>query len=94
MPNLFSLNYSGVAESGKTVRLLQTDSLKHLFMEKRVIGIILTLLGVVGLIMAAVNFMGGGETKNIKEIIIYSVLGAIFFFAGIGLVRSTKDRPT
>ena len=64
-------------------------------MEKRVIGIILTLLGVVGLIMAAVNFMnGGGNAKNIKEIIIYGILGAIFFFAGIGLVRSTKDRPT
>jgi hypothetical protein len=64
-------------------------------MEKRVIGIILTLLGVVGLIMAAVNFMnGGGGAKTIKEIIIYGILGAIFFFAGIGLVRSTKDRPT
>ena len=63
-------------------------------MEKRVIGIVLTLLGVVGLIMAAVNFMDGGGGKNVKEIIIYSILGAIFFFAGIGLVRSTKDRPT
>ena len=64
-------------------------------MEKRVIGIILTLLGVVGLIMAAVNFMnGGGGSKDIKEIIIYGILGGIFFFAGIGLVRSTKDRPT
>jgi hypothetical protein len=63
-------------------------------MEKRVIGIVLTLLGVVGLIMAAVNFMNGGGGKNFKEIIIYSILGAIFFFAGIGLVRSTKDRPT
>jgi len=64
-------------------------------MEKRVIGIILTLLGVVGLIMAAVNFMNGGANgRDVKQIIIYSVLGAIFFFAGIGLVRSTKDRPT
>ena len=63
-------------------------------MEKRVIGIILTLLGVVGLIMAAVNFMNGGGKQTFKEIIIYGILGAIFFFAGIGLVRSTKDRPT
>ena len=64
-------------------------------MEKRVIGIILTLLGVVGLIMAAVNFMNGGtHERDIKQILIYSILGAIFFFAGIGLVRSTKDRPT
>ena len=68
---------------------------KTFFMEKRVIGIILTFLGVAGLILAAVNFMnGGGGMKNVKEIVIYGILGAIFFFAGIGLVRSTKDRPT
>lgn len=64
-------------------------------MEKRVLGIILSLLGVVGLILAAVNFMNGGSgTRNVKEIVIYGILGAIFFFAGIGLVRSTKDKPT
>lgn len=64
-------------------------------MEKRVLGIILSLLGVVGLIMAGVRFLnGGGGTRNIKEIILYGILGAIFFFAGIGLVRSTKDKPT
>lgn len=45
--------------------------------------------------MAAVNFMNGGAgTRNIKEILIYGVLGAIFFFAGIGLVRNTKDKAT
>ena len=64
-------------------------------MEKRVIGIILTFLGVAGLILAAVNFMNGGaDSRNIKEIVIYGILGTIFFFAGIGLVRSTKDRAT
>ena len=64
-------------------------------MEKRVIGIILTVLGVAGLILGAVNFMNGGsDSKNVKEVIIYSILGLIFFFAGIGLIRNTKDRPT
>jgi uncharacterized membrane protein len=64
-------------------------------MEKRVMGIVLSLLGVVGLIMAAVNFMnGGGGSRNVKEIIIYGLLGAIFFFAGIGLVRTTRDKAT
>jgi len=64
-------------------------------MEKRVLGIILSILGIAGLIMAAVNFMqGGGGMKNIKEILIFGILGAIFFFAGIGLVRSTSDRPS
>ena len=64
-------------------------------MEKRILGIIFSLLGATGLILAAVNFVNGGEgTRNIKLIVIYAVLGAIFFFAGIGLVRSTKDKPS
>ena len=64
-------------------------------MEKRVLGIILSFLGVAGLILAAVNFMNGGSnTRNVKEIVIYGVLGAIFFFAGIGLIRNTRDQAT
>jgi predicted Na+-dependent transporter len=64
-------------------------------MEKRILGIIFSLLGATGLILAAVNFVNGGEgTRNVKSIIIYAILGAIFFFAGVGLVRSTKDRPS
>jgi uncharacterized membrane protein len=64
-------------------------------MEKRVLGIILALLGIVGLIYAGFSFLNGGEdTRNIKMIIICGILGAIFFFSGISLVRSTKDKPT
>ena len=64
-------------------------------MEKRVLGIILSLLGVVGLIYAGISFMNGGEgTRNIKAIIFSGVIGAVFFFAGIGLIRNTKDKAT
>ncbi|MEO6547059.1 MAG: hypothetical protein ABIN94_03640 [Ferruginibacter sp.] len=64
-------------------------------MEKRVLGIILTILGIVGLIAAGYNFMNGGQgTRNIKEIILYGVLGAIFFAAGIGLIQNTRDKAT
>lgn len=64
-------------------------------MEKRIIGILLTFLGIAGLILAAVNFMNTtGATRSVKGIIIYGILGAIFFFAGIGLIRNTKDRPS
>lgn len=64
-------------------------------MEKRVLGIILSLLGVIGLIYAGVSFMNGGEgTRNIKAIIFTSILGAIFFFSGIGLIRNTSDKAT
>jgi uncharacterized membrane protein len=63
-------------------------------MEKRVMGIILSVLGIVGLILAGFNFMNGSGTRNIKEIVIYGVLGAIFFFAGISLIRTTRDKAT
>ncbi len=57
-------------------------------------GIILSILGVVGLILAGYNFMNGSGAKNIKEIVLYGILGAIFFFAGISLIRTTRDRAT
>lgn len=64
-------------------------------MEKRVLGMILSILGIIGLIYAGVNFLNGGfDQKNVKQIIFAGVLGAIFFFAGVGLVRSTKDKAT
>jgi uncharacterized membrane protein len=68
---------------------------KSIFMEKRTLGIILALAGMVGLILAGVNFINGGaNTHNIKQIILYGVLGAIFFFAGVGLIRNTRDKAT
>jgi len=64
-------------------------------MEKRIIGIVLTFLGVIGLIYAGISFMNGGaDTKNIKTIIFTGILGAIFFSAGISLIRNTKDKAT
>lgn len=64
-------------------------------MEKRVFGIILTVLGIVGIILAAINFMNGGtNTQNVKEITVYGIIGLIFFFAGIGLIRTTRDKAT
>jgi len=58
-------------------------------MEKRVFGIILTILGIVGLIMAAVGFVESAD--NWRQLLVYGVLGFIFFFSGISLIRTTKD---
>jgi uncharacterized membrane protein len=62
-------------------------------MEKRTFGVILTILGIAGLILAAVNFAQGNTESNhsIRSEIVYCVLGLIFFFAGIGLIRGTRD---
>ncbi len=59
---------------------------------KRIFGAILTILGIVGLIYTAVLFNGKNSgTSDIKTLIIYGVLGFLFFLTGISLVRTTKD---
>lgn len=63
-------------------------------MEKRVLGIILAILGMAALILAAVNFINGAQgTRNVKAIFAYALLGIIFFFAGVSLIRTTSDKP-
>lgn len=56
---------------------------------KRTFGTILTILGIVGLIYAAVGFVQ--QSGSPRELIVYGVLGLIFFFTGIGLVKNTQD---
>lgn len=65
-------------------------------MEKRIFGIILTLLGIGGIIYAAYNFVQGNTDSNYsaRSAIIYGIIGLIFFFAGISLIRNTKDKAT
>ena len=64
-------------------------------MEKRVLGIILSIVGIIGLIIAAISIINGsGSNRGVKEILVFGILGAIFFFAGLGLVRNTSDKPT
>jgi len=63
-------------------------------MEKRILGIILSLLGIIGLIYAGAAFLNGdSNTRNIK-LIISAILGGIFFMAGVSLIGSTKDKAT
>ncbi len=59
---------------------------------KRIFGALLTALGIGGLIYAAVLFVNtSGGTRDIKALVMYSILGLLFFIAGISLVRTTKD---
>jgi len=59
---------------------------------KRIFGAILTLLGIAGLVYGAIVFTNtSGGTRDIKSLIIFGVLGILFFGAGIGLIRTTKD---
>lgn len=59
---------------------------------KRIFGALLTALGIGGLIYTAIVFSStSGETQDVKALIIYGVLGIVFFVSGISLVRTTKD---
>jgi len=57
---------------------------------KRIFGTILTVLGIIGLIYAAIGFVQ--NTEGYKMLIVFAVLGIVFFITGIGLVRSTTDQ--
>ncbi len=59
---------------------------------KRIFGAVLTVLGAASLIYAAVVFVSiAGNNQDIKSLIIFGILGLLFFAAGISLVRTTKD---
>ena len=59
---------------------------------KRIFGALLTVLGIVGLIYTAVLFVNtSGGNRDIKALVIYGIVGLIFFIAGISLIRTTKD---
>jgi uncharacterized membrane protein len=59
---------------------------------KRTFGVVLSVLGIGGLIYFAILFMrANGTEKEVKELIVYGILGAMFFFTGIGLIRNTRD---
>ena len=57
---------------------------------KRIFGTILTVLGIIGLIYAAIGFVQNSE--GYKMLVVFGVLGIVFFITGIGLVRSTTDQ--
>ncbi|HEX7367080.1 MAG TPA: hypothetical protein VF273_08285 [Pelobium sp.] len=56
---------------------------------KRTFGAILTILGIIGLVYTAVSFVQ--YSGNTRTVIVLGILGIIFFFTGISLVRTTKD---
>ena len=59
---------------------------------KRIFGAVLTTLGIVGLIYAAVLFINKSDgAGDIRALLIYGAIGLLFFAAGISLIRTTKD---
>ncbi|RNI26513.1 hypothetical protein [Rufibacter latericius] len=58
---------------------------------KRTFGAILTILGIVGVIWGAYAFLAHGDSMNQISSLVPFVVGLIFFFTGISLIKGTKD---
>ncbi|GAB3705260.1 hypothetical protein GCM10027592_37520 [Spirosoma flavus] len=54
---------------------------------KSAFGMVLTLVGLIGLIYGGIDFTKGGVAQ---ASFVYLILGAIFFFTGVSLIRSTR----
>jgi uncharacterized membrane protein len=55
---------------------------------KKVFGTVLTVAGIGGLIYTAILY--GNHSENTRAMVIYGILGALFFFSGVGLIRNTS----
>lgn len=55
---------------------------------KKILGTVLTALGTGGLIYAGITY--ANENIALKELLTYGVLSLIFFFSGLGLIRSPR----
>jgi tetrahydromethanopterin S-methyltransferase subunit C len=56
---------------------------------KRTFGAILTVLGIIGLIVTGVGVIN--HNSQITTLIVVGIIGVLFFFTGISLIRTTKD---
>lgn len=56
---------------------------------KRTFGTVLTVLGIVGLLYTGFHLIQKSEAYT--NLAVVGVIGLIFFFAGIGLVKNTRD---
>ena len=59
---------------------------------KRLFGGLLTILGIVALIYTAILFANlSSGVHALRAVIIYGILGLIFFISGISLIRTVRD---
>lgn len=60
---------------------------------KRTFGGVLLILGIIGIIWGAYAFLMGGDGVAVGKFTsaVPFIVGLIFFFAGISLVKTTKD---
>jgi uncharacterized membrane protein len=56
---------------------------------KRTFGTVLTILGIAGLIFTGINIIQ--HNSKATTIIVVGIIGLLFFYSGISLIRTTTD---
>lgn len=56
---------------------------------KRTFGAILTILGIIGLIYTGIGIVQ--HTGQVTTQVVVGIIGLIFFYTGISLIRNTAD---
>jgi uncharacterized membrane protein len=56
---------------------------------KRIFGAILTVLGIIGLIYTGLGIIQ--HDVHATKLVVIGIISLIFFFSGIGLVKTTAD---
>lgn len=56
---------------------------------KRTFGAVLTVLGIIGLIFTGIQIIQ--HTGAMTTMLVIGIIGLLFFFSGISLVRTTGD---
>jgi hypothetical protein len=81
----------------KNIRFINL-SLKfiNITLEKKLFGAIMAFLGISCLLLAAYHFVQGSAGTNhpVLSFAMYCILGLLFFFAGIGMIRNSRDLTT
>ncbi len=60
-------------------------------METKILGIILSILGIAGLILALAFMNGADSSKHVSVLFACGILGAISFFVGIRLIPGQQE---
>jgi len=58
---------------------------------KKIFGPLLTVLGIIGMIYGAFLFLHD-ETGDWKPLVVFFVLGIIFFTSGMGLIKNIDEK--
>ena len=56
---------------------------------KRTFGAILTVLGIIGLVFTGISVIN--HSGMVTTMVVIGIIGILFFFTGISLIRTTKD---